>query len=119
VGLFAPKNRFYFSATDYHVRAKRTHAEEQLLHEPGEHLVLVRYGPCHDLYEELVYNPADIDGSRIVWAHSLGGEKDGELIRYYGNRKIWLLEEDGEVKLKRYSASTESTTPTHVGRVLR
>ena len=119
VGLFAPKNRFYFSATDYHVRAKRTHAEEQLLHEPGEHLVLVRYGPRHDLYEELVYNPADIDGSRIVWAHSLGAEKDGELIRYYGNRKIWLLEEDGEVKLKRYSASTESTTPTHVGRVLR
>ena len=119
VGLFTPKNRFYFSATDYHVKAKRAHTEEQLLHEPGQHLVLVRYGPRHDLYEELVYNAADIDGSRVVWAHSLGTEKDGELIRYYSKRKIWLLEEDGEVKLKRYSASTESTTPTHVGRVLR
>jgi len=119
VGLFTPKNRFYFNAADYHVKAKRAHTEEQLLHEPGQHLVLVRYGPRHDLYEELVYNAADIDGSRVVWAHSLGTEKDADLIRYYSKRKTWLLEEDGEVKLKRYSASTESTTPTHVGRVLR
>jgi hypothetical protein len=102
VGLFTPKNRFYFSATDYHVKAKRAHAEDRLLHEPGQHLVLVQYGPHHDPWEELVYNPADIDGSRIVWAHSLGSEKDSELIHYYGNRDVWLLEEDGEVKLKRY-----------------
>ena len=119
VGLFNPKNRFYFSATDYHVKAKRASAAEQLQHEPGQHLVLVQYGPKHDLWEELVYNEADIDGSRIVWARSLGTEKDRDLIRYYNNRKVWLLEENGEVKLKRYLASTESTTPTHLGRVLR
>ncbi len=88
-------------------------------HEPGEQLVLVRYGPRHDAWEELVYNRADIDQSRIVWAHSLGFEKDSELIRYYSKRKVWLLEENGETKLKRYLPSTESTTPTHLGRVLR
>lgn len=119
VGLFTPKNRFYFSVTDYHVKAKRAHTEEQLLHEPGQHLVLVHYGAQHDPWEELVYNRADIDASRIVWARSLGNEKDRDLIRYYSNRDVWLLEEDGEVKLKRYLASTESTTPTHLGRVLR
>jgi hypothetical protein len=119
VGLFKPKNRFYFSATDYHVKAKRAAATEQLIHEPGRLLVLLRYGPRHDLYEELVYNEANIDGSRIVWARSLGAEKDSELVRYYGNRKIWLLEEDGEVRLKRYLASTESTTLTQLGRVPR
>jgi hypothetical protein len=119
VGLLEPKNRFYFSATDYHVKAKQARTEEQLVHEPGRHLVLVRYGPRHDPWEELVYNHADIDGSRVVWARSLGNEKDDELIRYYGNRNVWLLEEDGEVKLKRYLASTESTTPTHLGRALR
>ena len=48
-----------------------------------------------------------------------GVEKDSDLIRYYGKRTVWLLEEDGAVKLKRYLASTESTTPTHLGRVLR
>ncbi len=119
VGLLTPKNRFYFSATDYHVEAKRATTMEQLRHEPGEHLVLVHYGPKHDAWEELVYNRADIDGSRIVWARSLGPRKDSDLIRYYMNRKVWLLEEDGKVKLKRYLASTESTTPTHLGRVLR
>jgi hypothetical protein len=118
-GLFTPKNRFYFSATDYHVKAKRETAAAQLRHEPGQHLVLVRYGAHHDAWEELVYNRADIDRSRIVWARSLGPEKDGDLIRYYNRRNVWLLEEDGEVKLKRYSASTQSTTPTHLGRVLR
>jgi hypothetical protein len=119
VGLFKPKNRFYFNADDYHVQAKHARTVEQLLHEPGQHLVLVRYGPRHDPWEELVYNGADIDAARVIWAHSLGNEKDSELIRYYGNRKAWVLEEDGEVKLKRYLASTESTTPTHLGRVLR
>jgi hypothetical protein len=119
VGWSTPKGRFYFSATDYHVKAKRARTERQLLHEPGQHLVLVKYGPQHDPWEELVYNRADIDGARIVWARSLDAEKDSQLIRYYSNRTIWLLEEDGEVKLKRYLASTESTTPTLLGRVLR
>jgi hypothetical protein len=119
VGLATPKGRFYFSATDYHVKAKWARTEEQLTHEPGQHLVLVKYGPRHDPWEELVYNRADIDGARIVWARSLGDEKDSRLIRYYSNRTVWLLEEDGEVKLKRYLASTESTTPTLVGRVVR
>jgi hypothetical protein len=119
VGLLTPKNRFYFSATDYHVKAKRETAAGQLRNEPGQHLVLVRYGRHHDAWEELVYNRADIDRSRIVWARSLGPEKDSDLIRYYSSRNVWILEEDGEVKLKRYSASTQSTTPTHLGRVLR
>lgn len=114
VGLFTPKNRFYFSVTDYHIAAKHARTEEQLRREPGDHLVLVQYGPRHDPWEELVYNAADIDGSRIVWARSLGTERDRELIRYYSKRTVWLLEEDGAVKLKRYLASTESTTPTHL-----
>jgi hypothetical protein len=119
VGLFTPKNRFYFSATDYHVKAKHARTEDRLRHKPGDHLVLVQYGLGHDPWEELVYNAADIDGSRIVWARSLGIEKDNDLIRYFAKRTVWLLEEDGQVKLKRYLASTESTTPTHLGRALR
>jgi len=111
VGLFTPKNRFYFSATDYHVKAKHARTEDRLRHEPGDHLVLVQYGPRHDPWEELVYNAADIDGSRIIWARSVGSQKDSELIRYYSKRTAWLLEEDSAVKLKRYLASTESTTP--------
>ena len=118
-GLFTAKNRFYFSVADYHVKAKREMVANQLRREPGRQLVLVSYGSHHDPWEELVYNRADIDASGIVWARSLGPEKDNALIRYYLNRTVWLLEEDGEVKLKRYLASTESTTPTQLGRVPR
>src|SRR5262249_42056941 len=39
---------------------------------PGRHLVVVRFGPNHSCHDEWVYNGADIDGSRIVWAHDMG-----------------------------------------------
>ena len=114
-----PKGRYYFSATDYHLKAKHATVEQRLASEPGEHLVLVQYGPHHDAWEELVYNHADINRSRIIWARSLSAEKDRQLMQYYAGRTIWLVEEDGEVKLKRYFPSTQSTTPTQLGRVLR
>jgi len=58
-------------------------------------LVLVSYGKNHDLYQEFVYNRADIDHSRIVWARSLGANLDRKLIKYFPHRKVWLLEDDG------------------------
>ena len=61
--------------------------------------MLVRYGSRHQIYEELVYNHADIDGSKTIWARSLGPEKDAELIRHYPNRIVWMLVEDAGVTL--------------------
>jgi hypothetical protein len=55
----------------------------------------------HQNYEELVYNHADIDGSKVVWARSLGPEKDAELIRHYPNREVWMVDEDAEITLSR------------------
>jgi hypothetical protein len=100
LGLLTADNRFLYGPIDYHVKAKHTAIEGELKNQPGEQLVLVRYGPRHELYEELVYNHADIDGSRIVWARSLGGAKDAELIRHYPNRQIWLVKENAGVNLK-------------------
>ena len=117
VSLLTPENRYFFGPQDYHVKAKRAAVEERLAHEPGRQLVLVSYGPGHDLFEELVYNHADILGSPIIWARALGPEKDQEFIRHFPDRTVWLLREDGDVKLKRYLLSTQSTTPTHVGKV--
>lgn len=69
-------------------------------------MVLVRYGPAamaavisHKNYQELVYNHADIDGSRVIWARSLGAEKDAELIRHYPNREVWVVDEDSGIAL--------------------
>ena len=59
---------------------------------PGRHLVIVRYGPGHNLQTDWVFNQADIDGSRIVWARDMGASQNRELIEYYKDRRVWLLE---------------------------
>jgi hypothetical protein len=61
---------------------------------PGEHLVLVRYGPHHDADWEWVYNAADIDRVRIVWARDMGEQQNQELLRYFHGRHLWLLRPD-------------------------
>jgi hypothetical protein len=55
------------------------------------HLVVVVYGPNHDLNDEWVYNRADIDLARVVWARDMGEEKNQELVKYFGDRQVWRL----------------------------
>jgi hypothetical protein len=69
---------------------------------PGENVVLVRYAPDFDLDREWVFNGADIDGSKIVWARDMGAEKNQELLDYYRGRKFWMIEADGSAKLEPY-----------------
>jgi hypothetical protein len=99
LGLLTPANKYLMGSREYLTNAKHAAIEERLEKQPGEHLVLVSYGPRHEIYEELVYNHADIDGSKVVWARSLGAEKDAELLRYYPNRDVWMLEENAGVTL--------------------
>lgn len=58
------------------------------------HLVIVRYGPHHTTHSELVYNAADIDASRVVWARDMGLAENRPLLDYFNDRKAWLLEVD-------------------------
>ena len=60
----------------------------------SQHVVLIRYTGHQSPHEEWVYNGADIDGQDVIWAHDLGAERNAEIIRYYKDRKIWLLEPD-------------------------
>ena len=77
-----------------------------LLHDleskPGKHVVLVRYGPEHSVHEEWVFNTADIDGSKVIWARDLPGKFNDQLLRYYPDRTIWLATpDDNEVAMLR------------------
>jgi hypothetical protein len=65
----------------------------ELQRSPGEHLVIVHYGPRHDVDWEWVYNAADIDHAKIVWARDKGNQ-NRELLRYFAARKVWLLNGD-------------------------
>jgi hypothetical protein len=76
-----------------HERASLLHRLEQ---DGNRHLVIVRYSPGHRVNHEWVYNKADIDGSRVVWAREMDPERNGELVDYFKGRRIWLLEPDAE-----------------------
>jgi hypothetical protein len=60
----------------------------------GKHLVIVRYGPGHCVDDEWVYNRADINSAKVVWAADLGARSNRELIDSFTGRRVWLLEPD-------------------------
>ena len=60
----------------------------------GHHLVIVRYGPAHDVDTEWVYNEADIDNAQVVFARDMGASENAPLVQYFKDRKIWVLEAD-------------------------
>jgi hypothetical protein len=66
----------------------------QLQQEPGMHLVIVRYSAAHQVALDWVYNRADIDASKVVWARDMGREQNRELLNYFQGRRIWLAEPD-------------------------
>ena len=73
----------------------------------GKHLVIVRYNPNHEFHIEWVYNAADIDAAKVVWAREMGPEENLKLIRYFSGRSAWLAEPDkSPVRLVPYSLSS-------------
>lgn len=81
---------------------------------PGEHLVIVRYSPKHNVSDEFVYNTADIDGSKTVWAREITGQEITPLLTYFRNRDVWLFEPDEDPGHARpYSPqNTDSVIPS-------
>jgi len=82
-GLFAPSQDF-----------GRSGILTQLQGYPGGQLVVVQYAPNHFVSYEWVYNDADIDAAKVVWARDMGAFANEELIRYFSDRRVWLLEAD-------------------------
>ncbi|MBP7146000.1 MAG: hypothetical protein KBD01_00535 [Acidobacteria bacterium] len=61
---------------------------------PGKHLVIVRYEPGWQASYEWVYNGADIDSGRVVWARELGPRRTAQLLEHYADRTVWLLDSE-------------------------
>ena len=63
---------------------------------PGNHLVFVRAKTDEYNLLQWIYNNADIDQSRIVWARDLGPERNAELVRYFEGRQVWMVDPNVE-----------------------
>ncbi|MCU1247993.1 MAG: hypothetical protein JWQ49_1022 [Edaphobacter sp.] len=72
----------------------RAQIESRLEQIPGRQLVIVRYPLDHNPLDEWVYNAADIDNSKVVWAREMDDAQNLELIRYYKDRTVWLVQPD-------------------------
>jgi len=72
----------------------RAQVETRLEQMPGRQLVIVRYASDHNSLDEWVYNAADIDGSKVIWAREMDQAENLELMHYYKDRSVWLVEPD-------------------------
>lgn len=62
---------------------------------PGKHLVIVHYSREHSSDREWVYNRADIDGAKVVWARDIPGVDLVPLLNYFHSRRVWVVDADG------------------------
>jgi hypothetical protein len=72
----------------------RKPTEQRLAAMPGQHLVLVRYSKDHNSGEEYVYNDADIDHAKTIWAREIPDMDLSPLLTYFRNRDVWLFKPD-------------------------
>jgi hypothetical protein len=71
---------------------------EKLQHLGGKHLVVVRYAKLHDPNLEWVFNGADIDGAKVLWARDMGAAQNAKLLAYFNDRQVWLVQPEKNPK---------------------
>ncbi len=60
-----------------------------------KYLAIVSYSNEYTFLEDIVYNKADIDSSKLIWAYDLGEEKNKKLLDYYKDRKVLRVKISG------------------------
>lgn len=70
----------------------RARIQSELEARGGKHLVIVGY-PARDVpSQEWVYNDADIDNSKVVWARDMGYLQNLDLLEHYPDRQVWYAD---------------------------
>jgi hypothetical protein len=62
----------------------------------GKHLAIVKPKTDPDNVFQWIYNDADIDASKVVWARDMGAEANRALLEYFRDRKIWVVDPNVE-----------------------
>jgi hypothetical protein len=84
---------------------------DKLAHTPGKHLIVVRYEKDnHNIHDEWVYNGAEIDDAKVLWARELDAAQNAKLFAYFKDREIWLVTPDSDnTYLEPYTAPAPNT----------
>ena len=75
---------------------RRAQLVKQLKQTDGKHLIIVTYGTRHSFHDEWVYNEADIDNAKVIFARAMDIKQDCELVEYFKSRRIWSLDIDDD-----------------------
>ena len=70
-------------------------------------------------FDGWVFNPADLETAKVIWAHDLGPGENQRLIDYFRGRKVWLVDGDSNPpKLIPYKevARDETIVEREIGR---
>jgi hypothetical protein len=76
----------------------------RLQQDEERHIVVVRYlrpAPRGLGHEDWVFNEADIDSARVVWAREMNPDEDRRLLAYFADRRAWLLEVEADKRTYR------------------
>lgn len=93
---------FYWSSYEDRLQ-DRARIAAWLAEQPGKQLAIVRYGPNHDVLHEWVFNGADLENGKVLWARELRPDWEAALVRHYKDRHIWLIKPDvGPVAIEPY-----------------
>jgi len=97
-----------------HFGTERARVEGYLTNLPGKQLAIVRYSSRHNPFNEWVYNSAEIESSKVVWAREMDAVNNQELIDYYKGRKVWLVEPDfSQAKVSTYPLTPSIADDSH------
>jgi hypothetical protein len=95
----------------------RARLTAQLERTPGQHLVIVHNHLSHSGADDWVYNLPDIDHAKVVWARDMGREDNEELLQYFKDRQVWLVDQnDGIMRLNAYNGRSNEDVVASVVR---
>jgi hypothetical protein len=97
--------------------AERVETLSRLATYPGKQLAIVHYDQTHEaLFHEWVYNSADIEAAKVIFARDMGPTRNQELIDYFRDRHVWLVQADATPPTVETYDVAVSRNPTSSGR---
>jgi len=82
----------------------------ELAKTPGNHLVFVKAKTDPYNFFQWIYNGADLDSSRFVWARDLGDAENAQLAASMTGRRVWMVDPNVEpATLTAYDPTTMKT----------